>query len=172
MDVALVEIATAGKAEHVFGENLLAEEIRTALDQRRDVPSAGEHQHDDRTAPEVHLAQQSPASFSDDPNQRDEAGENQADGAFGQNGKRDGHVEEHQAARQSFGDQMNSKNPTSMKKVSVMSTRAPLAACKYWNVVAKISAEMSAVRCRTTAARKSSRRSRRRWRARLTAAAR
>ncbi len=103
MDVALVEIAAAGEAEQVFGENLLAEKIRAAFDQRRDVPSSGEHQHDDRAAHEAHSAQQRPALFESDPNQGDEARENQADGTLGQNGERDRDVEQHPAARQSLG---------------------------------------------------------------------
>ena len=55
--MALVEVAAAGEAQQVFCEDLLAEEIGAAFDQRSDVPSPGEHQHDDRAAHEVHLAE-------------------------------------------------------------------------------------------------------------------
>ena len=103
VDVALVKIAAAGEAEQVFGENLLAEKIGAAFEQRRDVPSSGKHEHDERAAHEIHLQQKAPALFQSNPNQGDEARQNQADGTLGQNGERDREVEQHPPARQSLG---------------------------------------------------------------------
>src|ERR1700719_1125861 len=54
MDVAFVEIVAAGEAKNIFSENLFAEETWTAFDIRREVPSAGENEHDDRAAEKTH----------------------------------------------------------------------------------------------------------------------
>ncbi len=89
MDVAFVEIVAAGEAKNIFSENLFAEKIGATFDIRRDVPSAGENKHDDRTTDKTHAGKNVPALFDCDPNERDHAGKNQPDRALGQNGKRD-----------------------------------------------------------------------------------
>ena len=86
-------------------ENLLSKKARAAFDQRRQVPSAGQYQHDDRSANQIHFADEVPSSFGGNPYQGDETRKNQADGALGQNGERDCDVEKHPPLRESFGHQ-------------------------------------------------------------------
>ena len=86
MNVALVEIAAAREAKHVLRKDLLAKKSRATFDQRRQVPSSGKYQHDDRSANQIHFADEVPSSFGGNPYQGDETRKNQADGALGQNG--------------------------------------------------------------------------------------
>ena len=104
--MALVEIGAAGETRQVLGEDLFAEEIRAAFDQRGGVPSPGNHQHDNRAADETHSAQHVPAPLDHDPiTNATERRQDQSDGTLGQHGQRERDVEQHPPAGQSLGHQ-------------------------------------------------------------------